>query len=186
MRYRVTSLRHSAIKPPSYQFTHKSSPSPQFSDTISPLPKFPQLTTSAMTESKLHLIDVRTPAEFSTGFLYDAINLEYQLIDQLPYVLSERGIQVLKSDPITLYCRSGRRSGIALQTLKRLGYENVRDIGGFEAAKAILIREEALKGEEAEKGVVAEGKVDKEQDENAKQARQKSLGKLLDGLRELK
>src|SRR5690242_12992026 len=91
---------------------------------------------------KQYLIDVRTPAEFAMGPLQNAINIEYQLIDQLPSVVPS----VQKADAITLYCRSGRRSGIALQTLRSLGYSNVRDIGGFEEARATLEREEALRG----------------------------------------
>ncbi|KAF2872688.1 hypothetical protein BDV95DRAFT_443618, partial [Massariosphaeria phaeospora] len=74
------------------------------------------------------LIDVRSPAEFATGALAtnttSAVNIEYQLIDQLPQIYSARGIEVGKSDAITLYCRSGRRSNLALQTLKGLGYTN--------------------------------------------------------------
>ncbi|KAF2745666.1 hypothetical protein M011DRAFT_379211, partial [Sporormia fimetaria CBS 119925] len=73
------------------------------------------------------LIDVRTPAEFATGFLSfkdtKAINIEYQNIEQLPEIVSQlRSIIVKTSDTITLYCRSGRRSNIALQTLRALGY----------------------------------------------------------------
>lgn len=102
-----------------------------------------------MSSSKTILIDVRTPAEFSTGFLStnntNAINIEYERIEELPVVLSKLGIELRKSDPVTLYCRSGRRSDIALQTLTRLGYHNVRDIGGFEDARAILQWEDAVR-----------------------------------------
>ncbi|KAF2467083.1 uncharacterized protein BDR25DRAFT_305869 [Lindgomyces ingoldianus] len=124
-----------------------------------------------------HLIDVRTPGEFSTGPLYNAINIEYQLIDQLSSIIPT----VQKSDAITLYCRSGRRSAIALQMLKDLGYENVRDIGGLEEARAVLKREEALR----EIGVNEKGGVVKEVDAGKKEAREKSLGALLNGLRGL-
>lgn len=102
-----------------------------------------------MSSNKTILIDVRTPAEFSTGFLStnntDAINIEYERIEELPTVLSKLGIELFKSDPVTLYCRSGRRSNIALQTLKGLGYQNVRDIGGYEDARAILQWEDAVR-----------------------------------------
>jgi len=33
--------------------------------------------------------------------------------------------------PIVLYCRSGRRSGIAEQTLRQLGYRQVENRGGL-------------------------------------------------------
>ncbi|KAF2796448.1 hypothetical protein K505DRAFT_323259 [Melanomma pulvis-pyrius CBS 109.77] len=147
------------------------------------------------------LIDVRTPSEYSTGFLSsghtEALNIEYQLIDQLPSIYAARGILVQKSDPITLYCRSGRRSNIALQILRELGYENVRDIGGLEEARAVLKREELLrlvrfKGdnsvEKGDNGVEKENEKEDEKDEGEgekKEARKKALGMLLNGLRGL-
>ncbi|KAF2269263.1 hypothetical protein CC78DRAFT_307393 [Lojkania enalia] len=133
--------------------------------------------------SNQYLIDVRTAAEFSTGSLPNAINLEYQLIDQLPSVLAELGFEVRKSDAITLYCRSGWRSAVALQGLKNLGYENARDIGGLEEARAVLKREEAMRGLPVRK----EQKVEMEVIENdgKKYLREKSLKKLLDSLKEL-
>jgi rhodanese-related sulfurtransferase len=141
-----------------------------------------------MAAPKKILIDVRTPAEYSTGFLSanlgDAINIEYQLIDQLPQILSEQGIELEKTDDITLYCRSGRRSNIALQVLKGLGYSNARDIGGLEEARAVLKREEALRGLEKVEVVALE--VGKGGGGNDKQkSRDKSMADLLAGLEEL-
>ena len=141
-----------------------------------------------MAAPKKLLVDVRTPAEYSTGFLSanlaDAINIEYQLIDQLPQILSEQGIDSEKTDDITLYCRSGRRSNIALQTLKELGYSNVRDIGGLEEARAVLKREEALRGLEIVE-VVALDVPNGGQNEDKQKARDKSMAELLAGLEEL-
>jgi rhodanese-related sulfurtransferase len=136
-----------------------------------------------------HLIDVRTPSEYSTGFLSlssnPALNIEYQLISELPTVLS-----VQKNDKITLYCRSGRRSNIALQTLRELGYSNVRDIGGLEEARAVLKREEmlgAVKGntDVTSSEVLSKDNNRKEEKDSKKEARKKSLGALLEGLRGL-
>ncbi|KAF2018156.1 hypothetical protein BU24DRAFT_166029 [Aaosphaeria arxii CBS 175.79] len=141
-----------------------------------------------MTTPNTVLIDVRTPAEFSTGALSnissEAINIEYQLIDTLPEVLAQRGIDIQKSDDITLYCRSGRRSNIALQVLKELGYQNVRDIGGLEEARAVLKREEALRG--LDKGDVVGVEVAlRPKDDGKKDSREKSFGALLAGLKDL-
>ncbi|KAF2273208.1 uncharacterized protein EI97DRAFT_436270 [Westerdykella ornata] len=138
------------------------------------------------------LIDVRTPSEFSTGYLSlqntPAINIEYQDIHQLPHILrSQHGIEVSKDDDITLYCRSGRRSGIALGVLRELGYARVRNIGGFEEAREVLEREER---ERVQKGnavgeVGFEGRT--EEDEAAvarrREAREKQFAVLLQGLR---
>ncbi|ORY12233.1 Rhodanese-like domain-containing protein [Clohesyomyces aquaticus] len=123
-----------------------------------------------------YLIDVRTPAEFSTGYLGNAINIEYQLIHQLPNVVSS----VHKNDRITLYCRSGRRSAIAMGVLEKMGYADVRDIGGFEDARRVLESEEGQldrvpKSDSGEKVTM--------KDVAQKQARQEALGSLLAGLR---
>lgn len=134
-----------------------------------------------------HLIDVRSPSEFSTGHLTSdlapTINIEYQQISSLPSVYASRGITVAKDDHITLYCRSGRRSNIALQTLKELGYENVRDIGGYDDARKVLDREMVERQleegwREEVGGNVSEGKGKGEE-------RVKSFGALVEGLRAL-
>jgi len=43
-----------------------------------------------------------------------------------------------KNTPVILYCHSGRRADIALKTLKDLGYSQVENYGGYEAAKQRL------------------------------------------------
>lgn len=78
------------------------------------------------------LIDVRTPAEFASGALGDAVNIPYAQI--LAGVASEN---IEKSRPIVLYCRSGRRSGIAKETLEAAGFTNVINAGGYESLKAL-------------------------------------------------
>ena len=40
-----------------------------------------------------------------------------------------------KDTPITLYCRSGRRSEAARQTLLGMGYTQVTNAGGYEELK---------------------------------------------------
>lgn len=132
------------------------------------------------------LIDVRSPLEFSTGPLVSdlapTVNIEYTSIDRLAEIYAQQGIDVDKNDSITLYCRSGRRSDIAMRRLKELGYANVRDIGGFEDARRVLDREtvarqlDSMAGSEA---IVEEKKSDGKED-----VREKSLSALLAGLRE--
>ena len=75
-----------------------------------------------------YLIDMRTPAEFSEGHLKGALNIEYQNI--------LNGAEALnisrETDTIRVYCRSGHRAGIALETLRNAGFRNVENLGGFE------------------------------------------------------
>lgn len=134
------------------------------------------------------LIDVRTPSEYATGalslHLRPAINIEYQLIDALATTYPT----LSKDAPITLYCRSGRRSGIALQTLRALGYTNVRDIGGLEEARAVLDRETVQRQLEGDVGMEAGDEAEKGEGgrESAKMGeREKAFGKLVEGLRAL-
>lgn len=72
------------------------------------------------------LIDVREDDEYSSGHIAGALPIPYGEIE-------ERAETELtdKEQTILVYCRSGRRSAIAAQTLTALGYTNVRDLGGI-------------------------------------------------------
>lgn len=83
--------------------------------------------------AKTVLIDVRTPEEFATGHIEGALNIDYQVIGQR---IGMAGIA--KDDDIILYCRSGRRSSIALETLKGMGYKKLQNYGGIEDARKKL------------------------------------------------
>jgi len=81
---------------------------------------------NAWAEEQVLLIDVRTPEEFSEGHLLGAINIEYQEI-----VAKIGSVTADKNAKIELYCRRGRRSGIAEEALREAGYQNAVNIGGF-------------------------------------------------------
>jgi rhodanese-related sulfurtransferase len=73
------------------------------------------------------IIDVRTPEEFASGHIDGAINIPYDQIEaKLPGLK-----KVEKEDNILVYCRSGRRSETAKETLNKLGYKNVQNGGGM-------------------------------------------------------
>lgn len=77
-------------------------------------------------------IDVRTPEEFASGHLEGAHNIPYENI--------EAGVTALglgRDTPIYLYCRSGRRSGIALDTLQKLDFSQVTNAGTLDKARAM-------------------------------------------------
>lgn len=76
-----------------------------------------------MSENEYIIIDVRTKEEYEDNHLVDSINIPYDTIDE--------NIGVEKDKVIFVYCRSGNRSNIASETLKKLGY-NVYDLGAFE------------------------------------------------------
>ena len=72
------------------------------------------------------LIDVRTPEEYAAGHAAQAILAPYDTIEQ-----KIASIAPDKKQKIYLYCRSGRRSTIAAETLKNLGYTNIVNLGGL-------------------------------------------------------
>lgn len=72
------------------------------------------------------LLDVRTPAEFCTGHLANAVNVPVQ---ELPARICDIGPT---SRPVVVYCRSGGRSAMAQLLLARAGYQ-VRDLGPMTA-----------------------------------------------------
>lgn len=79
------------------------------------------------------LIDVRTEQEFQSGHIEGAINLPHSTIAQ-----SIAKANVNKDDHVQLYCRSGNRSGIALETLKGLGFANAENYGSVAQAQKRL------------------------------------------------
>ncbi len=66
------------------------------------------------------VIDVRTPEEFAIGHFKNALNIPY---DQMEARIKE--LESYKNKPIIVYCRSGRRSGIAKEILNAKGFKNV-------------------------------------------------------------
>ncbi|MBQ9198029.1 MAG: rhodanese-like domain-containing protein [Clostridia bacterium] len=68
------------------------------------------------------LVDVREADEFSGGHIPGAVNVP------LPGILCS-GLP--RDVPLFLYCLRGTRSKRAARMLKRMGYNNVRSIGGI-------------------------------------------------------
>lgn len=72
-------------------------------------------------------LDVRTPEEYAEAHISTAENLPVDSIDA-----GTAGEFIPSTDtPVVVYCRSGHRAGIALDTLKSLGYTNVKNMGGI-------------------------------------------------------
>ncbi|SHF07169.1 rhodanese-like domain-containing protein [Schwartzia succinivorans] len=77
-------------------------------------------------ESGYRIVDVRTPEEYASGHIPNAICIPNESIGkQPPTELSD------KKQLLFIYCRSGRRSKEAANKLVELGYENVVDFGGI-------------------------------------------------------
>ena len=77
--------------------------------------------------AETYWIDVREADEYAGGHHPDAVNIPYESIAQrITEVTSD------KNADIRVYCRSGRRSGVAKQTLEGLGFSKVVNEGGAE------------------------------------------------------
>ncbi|UXK10025.1 rhodanese-like domain-containing protein [Shewanella putrefaciens] len=74
------------------------------------------------------VLDVRTPEEFAEGHLANAVNIPFEQVTQ---EFMNRGIP--KDTPVVLYCRSGRRSGIAVADLVAAGYTQAFDAGAYQS-----------------------------------------------------
>lgn len=79
------------------------------------------------------VIDVRTEAEFNAGNIQGSVLIPFDVINTK---IAE--ITTDKSAKIILYCRSGRRSGIAESVLKEMGYVNVENYGSMQSTKEKL------------------------------------------------
>jgi phage shock protein E len=79
-------------------------------------------------EMNVVVVDVRTSGEFSEGHLANAINIDVEagVFDQEIATLD-------KSATYAVYCRSGRRSGIATEKMAKAGFTSVFNLkqGGF-------------------------------------------------------
>ncbi|MDA9128197.1 rhodanese-like domain-containing protein [Flavobacteriaceae bacterium] len=98
--------------------------SAQSSDAISVLNK--NQFAEAIQGKKVVLVDVRTPEEYSEGFIEGAINIDY--FNQQSFIKQISALD--KKEPVYLYCRSGNRSMKAARQLVSLGFENVYDLAG--------------------------------------------------------
>lgn len=79
-------------------------------------------TARALVEAGARLVDVRTPQEFAAGHVPGSLNIPYEQIGARAGELGDR------TQPVVLYCRTGRRSGIAAAALKELGFTRVYDM----------------------------------------------------------
>ena len=80
------------------------------------------------------VIDVREPDEYGSGKIPGTVNIPLgELSLRIGQVCPDKNRVVL------LHCLSGVRSGIAVGTLKSLGYSNVHNLGSYSRAKGILV-----------------------------------------------
>lgn len=77
-------------------------------------------------ETDFVILDIRTEEEFSEGHIVGAILIpDYEIAEKADDILTN------KEQLILVYCRSGRRSKLAAETLVAMGYTNIKEFGGI-------------------------------------------------------
>ena len=78
-----------------------------------------------VSDKSVVVLDVRTPGEFQSGHLSNAINVDYEGSN------FEGEVQKLdKSKTYAVYCRSGRRSGLATEIMAKVGFKSIFNLDG--------------------------------------------------------
>lgn len=85
-----------------------------------PQAKFEKL----MKKKNTYVVDVRTPEEYKSGFISNAVN--YNVMDSVAFINTITSLD--KNKKYLLYCKSGRRSGKALVMMKNMGFNKVHHL----------------------------------------------------------
>ena len=78
-----------------------------------------------MLKDKGQLIDVRTPKEYKSGHIENAVNIH--LYDQ---DFKERINKLDKNKTVYVYCKAGGRSAEAVESLKINGFQHIVELDG--------------------------------------------------------
>ena len=80
---------------------------------------------TALKEPGTIVVDVRTPAEFASGHLPQAKNIDIEAAD-----FATRIAALDKNATYAVYCHSGNRSGAALEQMAGVGFTHLYDLAG--------------------------------------------------------
>lgn len=80
---------------------------------------------SELQQNTALLIDVREPDEFAAGHAENAKNIPLGDIE------AGKLTEANKTVKMYIYCRSGKRAGVAKTALEKQGYTNVESLGGL-------------------------------------------------------
>lgn len=78
-----------------------------------------------ITDKSIVLLDVRTPAEFASGHISGATNIDFE-----SGTFASDIIKLDKSRSYAVYCRSGNRSGQATALMAKDGFKSIFNLNG--------------------------------------------------------
>lgn len=76
-------------------------------------------------DENTQLIDVRTPGEYASGYIKNAVNMNV-----MDASFTSQITTLDKSKPLYVYCKSGNRSGKASVILRDAGFTQIYDLRG--------------------------------------------------------
>ena len=85
----------------------------------------PQEMKEFLSSNDILLVDVRTPNEFNSGHIENAINVDFKSSD-----FAEKVQKLDTTKTLVIYCRSGRRSGMGTPEFEKAGFKKVYDLKG--------------------------------------------------------
>ena len=80
---------------------------------------------TALNQPGTIVLDVRTPAEYASGHLPQAQNIDIEGSD-----FATRIATLDKNATYAVYCRSGNRSGVALEQMTAADFTHIYDLAG--------------------------------------------------------
>ena len=97
----------------------------------------PDKADKVMAKKDVVVLDVRTPEETALGQLPGAVSIDFKSPD-----FQEKLSALPKDKPYLVYCRSGNRSGKAIELMKTMGFQKVYHLeGGYDAYKELKVKE---------------------------------------------
>ncbi len=76
-------------------------------------------------DKEIVILDVRTPEEYNEGHLSNAMNVDFRSTD-----FEEQIENLDKNKSYFVYCRSGNRSGQALEVMEQKGFQKICHMDG--------------------------------------------------------
>jgi len=71
------------------------------------------------------ILDVRRRTEFADGHIENSKNIDFYDAE-----FKTDLAKLDKNKPVLVYCRSGRRSGIAMETMREMGFKEIYNLQG--------------------------------------------------------